>query len=88
MNTHADTNLAGCEGRKRGRKTTLRLGGFCHGSVADFKDLGSLPLGQISFFSHPACPHPSLFTGEGKHSVQRDREKGGIEEGRDGWKKD
>lgn len=63
--THCDTHthLAGCAGRKRGRKTTPRLGGFCHGSVADFKGLGSLPLCQISFFSHPVCPHPSLFTG-------------------------
>lgn len=71
-----------CGEKKGGRKTTPRLGGFCHGSVADFKGPGCLPLCQISFFSHPVCPHPSLFTkGEGKHLVWRER--GRVEEG---WK--
>ena len=86
--TRTDRHLAGCVGRKRGRKTTPRLGVFCHGSVADFKRLGSLPICQISFFSHPVCPHPSLFTGGEVNIWYRETEKGSVREGwaEEGWK--
>lgn len=43
LRAHAHT-WQDVRGEKGGRKTTPRLGGFCHGSVADFKGPGCLPL--------------------------------------------
>lgn len=81
--SHTDTNLAGCGGRKRGRKTTPRLGGFCHGSVADFKGRGFLPLSQISFFSHPVAPRRSFHGRKVNIWLSDGGEPGGVE---GGWK--